>query len=107
MVLLLLLSFHLSYPILGNLPDILFNHADRKLDWCREQHELLGETFKVHFPGPKMSMAVTCNLENIEHVLRTNFKVWDKGHIVHENIVQLLGESGIFCSGWSFVLIEI
>jgi cytochrome P450 len=66
-----------------------------------EQHELLGDTYKVNFPGPKMNLIVTCNLENIEHVLRKNFKVWDKGQLFHDNISQLLGETGIFCNGMS------
>jgi hypothetical protein len=81
--------------VLGNLP--IYN-AHRKHDWIMEQHELLGDTFEVFFPT-QIPIRATCNLENIEHVLRKNFKVWDKGEIFHANISQLLGETGIFCSG--------
>jgi cytochrome P450 len=66
-----------------------------------EQHELLGDTFIIKYPGPGMDMVVTCNLENIEHVLRKNFKVWDKGELFRDNLSQLLGKTGIFCNGTS------
>jgi cytochrome P450 len=73
-----------------------------------EQHEILGDTYRMKLPGPSMDMTVTSNLENIEHVLKKNFKVWDKGEIFHANVSQLLGDNGIFCSGMidSFLIFQ-
>ncbi|KAL3902074.1 MAG: hypothetical protein SGCHY_000108 [Lobulomycetales sp.] len=86
-----------SVPLLGILPNILLHHWHRKHDWFLEQLEILGETFLARFPFG-MKIVVTSNLDNIEHILKTNFPVWDKGKIYHDNIVQLLGETGIFCT---------
>lgn len=81
-------------PFLGSLFQVV--HGLRTftlLDLYAKWHRKFGLTFAYSVPG-KLAVA-TIDPKNLEHVLKTNFDKYAKGHVFAEPFTDLLGE-GIF-----------
>lgn len=93
----LLFSFHIAtrrpviplphpplQPIFGNLLQQI-KQGSRRNEYFSELHERLGMNFTFCIPllTVRASIVVTAKPENVEHVLKTNFQVYDKGQQLH------------------------
>ncbi|KAK2993395.1 hypothetical protein RJ640_012636 [Escallonia rubra] len=84
------------YPLLGNLPDFLFNRH-RFLEWSTGVLSTCPTNTAVFRRPGKMQGAITANPSNVEHMLKTNFENYPKGTRFISILDDFLGR-GIFNS---------
>ncbi|KAL1830472.1 hypothetical protein ACET3Z_000123 [Daucus carota] len=97
------------WPLLGSLPGLIQN-SDRMHDWIAENLRACGGTYQtciaaVPFLARKQGLVtVTCDPNNLEHILKVRFENYPKGPNWQGVFHDLLGE-GIFNSDgdtWKF-----
>ncbi|KAL4363885.1 hypothetical protein GQ457_04G009820 [Hibiscus cannabinus] len=87
----------MMWPVLGILPEVVFNMSD-VYDWGTRALIKAGGTF--HYRGMWMGGAygiMTADPSNVEYMLKTNFNNFPKGSYYRERFLDLLGD-GIFNS---------
>ncbi|XP_065866482.1 cytochrome P450 86B1-like [Euphorbia lathyris] len=84
------------WPLLGMLPSLAFALHGNIYDWISDLLSHQNGTFT--FKGPSFSnlfCVVTADPRNLEHLLKTNFPNFPKGHYFRDTVRDLLGD-GIF-----------
>ncbi|KAB2595717.1 cytochrome P450 86A8 [Pyrus ussuriensis x Pyrus communis] len=90
------------WPLLGSLPGLIEN-SDRLHDWICDNLRACGGTYQtcicaIPFLAKKQGLVtVTCDPNNLEHILKTRFDNYPKGPTWQSVFHELLGE-GIFNS---------
>ncbi|KAG3121250.1 hypothetical protein PI124_g1159 [Phytophthora idaei] len=89
-------------PIIGNMLQLATN-AHRFHDWMAEQCIAHNGVFKLHLPG-QSDMLVTAVPEHYEHVVKTQFEHFSKGHQQYDMFVDLMGHSVLIIEGerWKY-----
>lgn len=86
--------FLVNWPLLGNLPSLVVN-TNRLHDWCTQILSRSGGTLALKGPWfVSTDTLLTCNPDNVHHILVTNFSNFPKGPEYSE-MFDLLGD-GIF-----------
>ncbi|KAM5563554.1 cytochrome P450 94A2 [Rosa sericea] len=92
-----------SYPIIGSLPALYKNHANR-LAWFTELlQNSPSATISIHRSFGQHSV-ITANPTVVQHILKTNFPNYQKGESSRQILQELLGD-GIFNAdgdNWKF-----
>lgn len=82
-------------PLVGNLHQLLWN-IHRLPDWLVEMSHKYSGTFRFDIPSPfYQRIVILTTPENVEHMLQTNFKKYEKGEELRERISDFFGR-GIF-----------
>ncbi|TDH68645.1 hypothetical protein CCR75_009074 [Bremia lactucae] len=84
-------------PYIGNMLELASN-AHRFHDWMAEQCNAHNGVFKLHLPG-QSDMLVTAVPEHYEHVVKTQFEHFRKGHLQYDMFVDLMGHSVLIIEG--------
>ncbi|ETO71760.1 hypothetical protein F444_11949 [Phytophthora nicotianae P1976] len=89
-------------PIIGNMLQLASN-AHRFHDWMAEQCIANNGVFKLYLPG-QSDMLVTAVPEHYEHVVKTQFDHFSKGHQQYDMFVDLMGHSVLIIEGerWKY-----
>ncbi|OWZ18018.1 Cytochrome P450, partial [Phytophthora megakarya] len=89
-------------PIIGNMLQLAGN-AHRFHDWMAEQCIAHNGVFKLYLPGQR-DMLVTAVPEHYEHVVKTQFEHFSKGHQQYDMFVDLMGHSVLIIEGerWKY-----
>uniref|UniRef100_A0A1W7HBU8 Cytochrome P450 n=1 Tax=Scoparia dulcis TaxID=107240 RepID=A0A1W7HBU8_SCODU len=92
-----------SYPIIGSFLAILEN-SGRILQWTSDI--LLStshQTFSLHLPFGQR-LIFTANAANVQHILKSNFHVYEKGDFIRTALKDILGDSIVNVDGdeWKF-----
>ncbi|POM72047.1 Cytochrome P450 [Phytophthora palmivora] len=89
-------------PIIGNMLELAGN-AHRFHDWMAEQCIAHNGVFKLYLPG-QSDMLVTAVPEHYEHVVKTQFEHFSKGHQQYDMFVDLMGHSVLIIEGerWKY-----
>ncbi|KAG7390664.1 hypothetical protein PHYPSEUDO_007126 [Phytophthora pseudosyringae] len=89
-------------PLLGNMLELATN-AHRFHDWMAEQCIAHDGVFKLYLPG-QSDMLVTAVPEHYEHVVKTQFEHFSKGHQQYDMFVDLMGHSVLIIEGerWKY-----
>ncbi|EPS62279.1 hypothetical protein M569_12509, partial [Genlisea aurea] len=83
-----------SYPVLGSFYDI-FKNKDRFVQWTAEIVKTTpSNTFTLRRPLGH-EILITADPDNVRHILKTNFHVYEKGDLFKDLLGDLLG-NGIF-----------
>lgn len=85
-----------EWPLLGMLPSLLAGLRGDMYEWLSEV--LCRQNGTFWFRGPWLSSlncVLTCDPRNLEHLLKTKFVIYPKGHYFRSNMHDLLGD-GIF-----------
>ncbi|KAK6942421.1 Cytochrome P450 [Dillenia turbinata] len=91
------------YPLLGTLPEFLLNRH-RFLEWTTDILSRCPTNTAVFRRPGKINGVITANPLNVEHMLKTNFENYPKGHEFISCLEDFLGR-GIFNSDgelWKF-----
>ncbi|KAE8994559.1 hypothetical protein PF011_g16691 [Phytophthora fragariae] len=89
-------------PWIGNMLELAGN-AHRFHSWMAEQCIAHNGVFKLHLPG-QSDMLVTAVPEHYEHVVKTQFEHFSKGHQQYDMFVDLMGHSVLIIEGerWKY-----
>ncbi|EGZ22665.1 hypothetical protein PHYSODRAFT_314178 [Phytophthora sojae] len=89
-------------PWIGNMLQLAGN-AHRFHSWMAEQCIAHNGVFKLHLPG-QSDMLVTAVPEHYEHVVKTQFEHFSKGHQQYDMFVDLMGHSVLIIEGerWKY-----
>lgn len=89
-------------PVIGNMLELAGN-AHRFHDWMAEQCLAHNGVFKLYLPG-QSDMLVTAVPEHYEHVVKTQFEHFSKGHQQYDMFVDLMGHSVLIIEGerWKY-----
>ncbi|CAI5740350.1 unnamed protein product [Peronospora destructor] len=89
-------------PFIGNMLELAGN-AHRFHDWMAEQCIAHNGVFKLYLPGQR-DMIVTAVPEHYEHVVKTQFEHFSKGHQQYDMFVDLMGHSVLIIEGerWKY-----
>ncbi|EEY63452.1 cytochrome P450, putative [Phytophthora infestans T30-4] len=89
-------------PVIGNMLQLATN-AHRFHDWMAEQCIAHNGVFKLYLPG-QSDMLVTAVPEHYEHVVKTQFDHFSKGHQQYDMFVDLMGHSVLIIEGerWKY-----
>ncbi|KAF7804668.1 cytochrome P450 94A1-like [Senna tora] len=83
-----------SYPLIGSYLDITANF-NRRIQWLSDILKISpSETFTLHRPLGHRTV-ITGNPAVVQHILKTNFPIYQKGHVFRGALGDILG-SGIF-----------
>ncbi|KAF2322629.1 hypothetical protein GH714_025439 [Hevea brasiliensis] len=84
------------WPVLGMLPSLVLGLRGNMYEWI--SHVLCQQNGTFRFKGPwfsSLNCVVTADPRNLEHLLKTKFPNFPKGHYFRETVCDLLGD-GIF-----------
>ncbi|KAL3670173.1 hypothetical protein V7S43_004488 [Phytophthora oleae] len=84
-------------PVIGNMLE-LFKNSHRFHDWMAEQCIAHNGVFKLYLPG-QSDLLVTAAPEHYEHVVKTQFEHFSKGHQQYDMFVDLMGHSVLIIEG--------
>ncbi|KAK3222443.1 hypothetical protein Dsin_009468 [Dipteronia sinensis] len=84
------------WPVLGMLPSLVSGINGNMYEWLT--HVICRQNGTFHFRGPwfsSLNCIVTADPRNLEHLLKTKFSNFPKGHFFRDTVRDLLGD-GIF-----------
>lgn len=89
-------------PVVGNMLQLASN-SHRFHSWMAEQCIAHGGVFKLRLPGLS-DMLVTAEPEHYEHVVKTQYEHFSKGHMQYDMFVDLMGHSVLIIEGerWKY-----